>query len=71
MSSFSGIPGDMVGMWAPKHANEIEKWDDRITVVDQFPLSKNIPQDLLSADMRELMENFEKNGGGNIFHVRV
>jgi len=71
MSSFSPIPGDEVGRWAPKNAKEIAKWDNRITVVDQFPLSKNIPQDLLSADMRELMEYFDKSGGWNIFHVRV
>lgn len=71
MSSFSAIPGDEVGRWAPKDANEITTWDNRITVVDQFPLSKNIPQDLLSADMRKLMENFDERGGWNIFHVRV
>ena len=71
MSSFSPIPGDEVGTWAPKDANEITTWDNRITVVDHSPLSKNIPQDLLSADMRKLMENFDERGGWNIFHVRV
>lgn len=71
MSSFSPILCGEVGMWAPKHANEITKWDNRITVVDQFPLSKNIPQDLLSADMRKLMGYFDKSGGWNIFHLRV
>jgi hypothetical protein len=60
MSSFSPIPGDEVGRWAPKDANEITTWDNCITVVDHSPLSKNIPQDLLSADMRKLMENFDK-----------
>jgi len=71
MSSFSPIPGDEVGRWAPKDANEITTWDNRIAVVAHSPLSKNIPQDLLSADMRKLMENFDKSGGWNIFHVRV
>jgi O-methyltransferase involved in polyketide biosynthesis len=71
MSSFSPIPGDEVGRWAPKDANEITTWDNRITVVDHSPLSKNIPQDLLSADMRKLMEYFDKSGGWNIFHLRV
>jgi O-methyltransferase involved in polyketide biosynthesis len=71
MSSFSPIQSGRVGMWAPKDANEITKWDNRITVVDQFPLSKNIPRDLLSADMRTFMEYFDKSGGWNIFHLRV
>ena len=71
MSSFSAIPGGEVGMWAPKQANEITKWDNRITVLDQVSLSKNIPQDLLSPDMRKLVEYFDKSGGWNIFHVRV
>jgi hypothetical protein len=58
-------------MWAPKDANEFTKWDSRITVVDQVSWAKNIPQDLLSAEMRRLMEYFDKSGGWNIFHLRV
>ncbi len=71
ISSFSPLPSGGDDMWAPKHANEIAEWDSRITVVDQFPLSKNIPQDLLSEDMRKLIDYFDKSGGWNIFHLRV
>ncbi|MGB8311772.1 MAG: class I SAM-dependent methyltransferase [Halobacteriota archaeon] len=71
MSSFSLIPSGRVGMWAPKDANEFTKWDGRITVIDQLSLSKNIPRDLLSADMRRVMEYFDESGGWNIFHLRV
>jgi len=71
MTAFSHIPSERVDMWAPKDANEITKWDSRITVIDQFPLSKNIPRDSLSADMRRLMDYFDESGGLNIFHLRV
>ncbi len=74
MSSFSPIPipDDRVGMWAPKDASEFTQWDSRITVIDQLSsLSKNIPRDLLSADMQRFMDYFDKSGGWNIFHLRV
>jgi len=74
MSSFSPIPmpGDRVGNWPPKDANEFTKWDSRITVIDQLSVSKNIPRDLLSADMQRFMDYFDKSGGWmNIFHLRV
>jgi len=71
MTAFSNMPSGRVGMWAPKDVNEITKWDNRITVIDQLSLSKNIPRDLLSADMRRVMEYFDKSGGWNIFHLRV
>ena len=71
ISSFSPLPNGGVGMWTPKNANEVAKWDNRITVVDQFSLSKNIPQDFLSEDMRKLIDYFDKSGGWNIFHLRV
>jgi ABC-type uncharacterized transport system ATPase subunit len=58
----------LLGHW---NANEIAKWDNRITVIDQGSLLKNIPRDSLSADMRKLMEYFDERGGWNIFHVRV
>lgn len=71
MSSFSPIPRGGVGMWAPKHADEIAKWDNRITVIDQGSLLKNIPRDSLSADMRRVMDYSEQSGGFNVFHLRV
>jgi len=71
MAALSNIPNGGVGMWAPKDANEITKWDNRITVMDQLSLSKNIPRDSLSADMQRFMDYFDKSGGWNIFHLRV
>ena len=71
LSSFSPMPSDRVGMWAPKDANEFTKWDSRITVIDQLSLSKDLPRDLLSADMQRLMDYFDKSGGWNIFHLRL
>jgi len=40
-----------VGMWTVEDANEFTKWDNRITVIDQFPMFKNIARDSLSAEM--------------------
>jgi hypothetical protein len=38
-------------------ANELIAWDKCITVVDQFPLFKNIPRDLsLSMSVRQFMD---------------
>jgi len=71
MTALSHIPSGRVGMWTLEDANEIAKWDSRITVIDQFPLVKNIPRESLSADMQRLMDYFEKSGGLNIFHLRV
>ena len=71
MTALSNIPSARVGMWAPKDANEITKWDNRISVIDQRSLSKNIPRDPLSADMRRLMDYFDESGGFNIIHLRV
>ncbi len=71
MTAFSHIPSGRVGMWAPKDANEITKWDNRITVIGQLSLSKNIPRDSLSADIRRVMDYIDKSGGFNIIHLRV
>ena len=60
-----------VGMWALEDANEFTKWDSRITVLDQFPLFKNIPRDSLSADMRRVMDYSDESGISRIFHLRV
>ncbi|MGB8311944.1 MAG: class I SAM-dependent methyltransferase [Halobacteriota archaeon] len=60
-----------VGMWAVGDANEFTKWDNRITVIDQFPMFKNIPRDSLSADMRRVMDYSDESGRSRIFHLRV
>ncbi|HXY88712.1 MAG TPA: class I SAM-dependent methyltransferase [Candidatus Acidoferrales bacterium] len=57
--------------WALEDANDITKWDDRITVLDQFPLYRDIPRDSLSAEMRQFMDYSDRNGRFNIVHLRV
>ena len=57
--------------WALEDANEITKWDNRITVLAQFPLFRNIPRDSLSADARRLMDYSDESGRFNIFHLQV
>jgi O-methyltransferase involved in polyketide biosynthesis len=60
-----------VGTWVPKDINEITKWDDRITVIDQFPMFKNISRDSLSAEIRRLMDYNDERGESSIIHLRV
>jgi O-methyltransferase involved in polyketide biosynthesis len=58
--------------WVLEDANEITKWDDRITVIDQFPIYRNIPRDpSLSIEIRQFMDYNDKRGGSSIIHVRV
>jgi hypothetical protein len=57
--------------WTLEDANEITKWDSRITVIDQFPIFKSIPRDSLSADTRRLMDYSDERGKSRIFHLRV
>lgn len=53
-------------------ASELTTWDNRITVVDQFPLCRNIPRDpSLSKSIRQFMDYNDKNGRIKIFHMRV
>ena len=59
-----------VGMWALEDANEFTKWDSRITVLDQFPLFKNIPRDRLS-EMCEGMDYSDESGRSGIFPLRA
>ena len=59
------------GFWAPKDANEITKFDSRITLIDQFPTYKDIPRDSLSEDLRRLMDYSDEQGRFCIFHLRV
>jgi O-methyltransferase involved in polyketide biosynthesis len=60
------------GRWTLEDANEITKWDDRITVLDQFPLYRNISRHpSLSAEIRQFMDYSDKRGGSTIIHLRV
>ncbi len=59
------------GGWTLEDANEITKWDSRITVIDQFPIFRNIPRDSLGADIRTLLDYSDKTGRSNIFHLRL
>ena len=61
-----------LGKWALKDVNEITRWDDRITVIDQSPLFKDIPRDpSWSIAIRRFMDFSDKNRTSNIFHLRV
>jgi O-methyltransferase involved in polyketide biosynthesis len=58
--------------WALEDANEMRKWDTRITVIDQFPLFTNIPRDpSLGINVRKFMDFSERYKLTNIFHLRV
>jgi hypothetical protein len=58
--------------WALDDANEMTKWDNRITVVDQFPFFRNIPRDsMLSASVRQFMDYTDQKGRMKIVHLRV
>ncbi|HXY87519.1 MAG TPA: hypothetical protein VEG44_03690 [Candidatus Acidoferrales bacterium] len=57
--------------WALEDAKEITRCDNRITVIDQFPLYRNIPRSLVSADIRRLMDYSDESGRFNIFHLRM
>lgn len=58
--------------WGLEDVTDLTKWDNRITVVDQLPLFKNIPRDLsLSASIRQFMDYSDGNGKLKIVHVRI
>ena len=57
--------------WALKDAHEIEKWDPRITVIEQLPMFKDIPRDSVDADMRRFMDYSDERGTSSIVHLRV
>ncbi|MGZ7162513.1 MAG: hypothetical protein ACXVI8_07670, partial [Halobacteriota archaeon] len=62
--------GMRLSKWALNDANELTSWDDRIAVIDQFPLFKGIPRDpSLSVAIRKYMDFSDKNKASNIFHV--
>jgi hypothetical protein len=57
--------------WALEDAREIEKWDRRITVIEQLPMFKDIPRDSLDADMRRYMDYSDESAMSSIVHLRV
>jgi O-methyltransferase involved in polyketide biosynthesis len=57
--------------WALEDAHEIEKWDHRITVMEQLPLFKDIPRESLDADMQRFMDYSDERGTSCIVHLRV
>jgi len=67
MTAFRG----RVGTWVPKDINEITRWHSRISVIDQFPMFKNIPRNSLSAEMRRFMDYNDGRGESSIIHLRV
>jgi hypothetical protein len=53
-------------------ANEMTMWDNRIAVVDQFPLFKDISRDpSLSKSIRQFMDYTDEKGRIKIVHLRV
>ena len=53
-------------------ANELTTWDNRIRVVDQFPLCRNIPRDpSLSSSILQFMDYTDEKGRIKIFHMQV
>ena len=55
-----------------KDARTITKWDNRIKVLDQFPLFNNIPRDPAWGRLATRWMNLsDKNGFMNVVHLRV
>jgi O-methyltransferase involved in polyketide biosynthesis len=59
------------GHWDLKDAREIEKWDRRITVIEQRPLFKDLPRDSLDAEMRRFVDYNDESAMSSIVHLRV
>ncbi|MFZ0924994.1 MAG: class I SAM-dependent methyltransferase [Halobacteriota archaeon] len=58
--------------WAMKDARTITKWDNRIKVLDQLPLFKNIPRNpAWGSSVKRLMNLSDSNGMMNVVHLRV
>jgi hypothetical protein len=53
-------------------ASEMTTWDNRLLVVDQFPLFNNIPRDpFLSRSIRQFMDYTDEKGRIKIFQLRI
>jgi O-methyltransferase involved in polyketide biosynthesis len=72
LHEFRALSSPGLRKWALEDANEITKWDKRITVIDQFPLFKNIPRDLSwSIEARRFMDFSDGQRLFYIVHLRV
>jgi len=60
-----------VGTWVPEDISEMARWDSRISVIDQFPMFKNIPRDSLNAEIRRFMDYNDERGESRIIHLRL
>ena len=61
----------LLALWMPKGIHEITRWDNRITVIDEFPMFKNIPRDSLGEEMRRFMDYNDEGEESSIIHLRV
>jgi hypothetical protein len=59
------------GRWDLKDAREIEKWDRRITVIDQHPMFKGVTREFLDADTQRFMDYSDESGTSCIVHLWV
>jgi O-methyltransferase involved in polyketide biosynthesis len=59
------------GRWDLKDAREIEKWDRRITVIEQAPLFKDFPRESLDEHMRRYVDYNDETAMSSIVHLRV
>jgi len=58
--------------WALKDARTITKWDNRIKVLDEFPLFNNIPRDpAWGRSVTRWMNLSDRGGSVNVVHLRV
>jgi len=58
--------------WALKDARAITKWDNRIKVLDQFPLFKDIPRDpAWGSSVKRFMNLSDSNGMMNVVHLQI
>jgi O-methyltransferase involved in polyketide biosynthesis len=58
--------------WALKDARTITKWDNRIKILDQFPLFKDVPRDPAWGRSVERWMNFsDRNRMMNVVHLQV
>jgi hypothetical protein len=60
-----------VNSFALEDVHEIERWDRRITVIEQVPMFKGVPRDSLGAGMRRFMDYSDERGTSSIVRVRV
>jgi O-methyltransferase involved in polyketide biosynthesis len=66
-----GFSGSFHSAWVLEDAHEIERWDWRITVIEQLPMFKDIPRNSLDADMRRFMDYNDEGAVSSIVRVRV